>query len=273
MFTTHTIKYQPPMSKSILIVLVALVALITNAQGVALSDEAPTSWNNRVADPKSNQVIPSTKNNITIAASRQGGLCESNDDCDGGQTCTGIFSGSCSDPNAICICYSGSFFDSCSADEPCSGGDACAKNEAINLSYCVPCDKLKEQEGVTVVGENPCEEKSGVCIDAKLLSHLPSDELVFNHNRRAAVLCDANGSCATPGHMLTYKNKPMMMSTYCKLIDTPCSKRVMSVNSPRMKRALRIPSRTHELVFTPLSAQYGSVVEESVLSALVHMGI
>lgn len=111
-----------------------------------------------------------------------------------------------------------------------------------------------------------------VCIDANALSHLSSDELVYKEHRRGAVLCDKNGSCATPGHMVMYNGSFMMMSSYCSHIGG-CAKRVMNVNSPRHRRALKIDSRTDGLQYTSLAARYATVAEEHVLKTLLRVGV
>lgn len=115
-------------------------------------------------------------------------------------------------------------------------------------------------------------EENEVCIDASALEHLSSDELVYKEHRRSAVLCDINGSCATPGHMVTYKTKFMMMSSYCSQIGG-CTKRVMSVNSPRHRRALKIASQTNDLEYTSLAAKYVTAAEEHVLKTLLRVGL
>lgn len=49
----------------------------------------------------------------------------------------------------------------------------------------------------------------------ELLKMLDVSELVFAQNRCASVLCDGNGSCAMPGHMIVYNGVPMSMLMYC----------------------------------------------------------
>lgn len=127
-----------------------------------------------------------------------------------------------------------------------------------------------------VVGDEDDAEASEsdepICIDANALTHLSSDELVYKEHRRGAVLCDKNGSCATPGHMVAYNGKFMMMSSYCTH-SGGCAKRVMNVNSPRHRRALKIPSRTDGLHYTSLAARYATVAEEHVLKTLLRVGV
>lgn len=110
-----------------------------------------------------------------------------------------------------------------------------------------------------------------VCIDASLLTHLDASQLIFGAHRRASVLCDGHGSCATPGHMVQYAKSVMSMSTYCET-RAVCSKRVAWVNSPKFQRRLRIQSHTRGLSFTPLAARYETVLEERGLQLLVALG-
>lgn len=44
-----------------------------------------------------------------------------------------------------------------------------------------------------------------VCVDARVLSHLHTNGLVFRTNRRARLLCDSAGSCATAGHIMVFR--------------------------------------------------------------------
>lgn len=98
------------------------------------------------------------------------------------------------------------------------------------------------------------------------------EKLIYRSHRRASVLCDANTSCATAGHIVVFKEEAMMMSSYCTLAGG-CTKRLMHVNSPRMNRKLRLLTKTDGLQFTALASRYQSVVEERFLSTLVHMSM
>lgn len=122
-----------------------------------------------------------------------------------------------------------------------------------------------------------------VCVAADALAHLPVSQLVYGaQHRRASVLCDMHGSCATPGHMVTLYGRPMTMRTYC---DTAairasgatrgCVRRVMLVNSVRMggSRRIRVTSRTSGMQFTALAARYGTAMEERVLAGLIRLGV
>lgn len=116
------------------------------------------------------------------------------------------------------------------------------------------------------------ETDEPICIDAEALSHLPAHELVFDEHRRTAVLCDRNGSCATPGHVVVYQQRPMLMKSYCDMVAT-CKRTVKFVNSPKFKRALRISSRTDDLHYTALAARYETRAEELVLTTILRMGV
>lgn len=109
------------------------------------------------------------------------------------------------------------------------------------------------------------------CIDAEALQHLPSTHLVYATARRAVVLCDEQESCATSGHIVHWHAMPMMMRTYCEHFAT-CTRRIKHVNSPRMRRRLRIPSRTIGLEFTPLAARFATHLEEAFLRQVLSFG-
>ncbi|PXF39796.1 hypothetical protein BWQ96_10493 [Gracilariopsis chorda] len=84
-----------------------------------------------------------------------------------------------------------------------------------------------------------------VCIAAKSLRHLPENMLLYSKHIPARVLCDAQQSCATPGHIGLYNGRPMMMRTYCQLVQ--CCSAVMSVNSVRYQWRWRLDIHTHGL--------------------------
>lgn len=110
------------------------------------------------------------------------------------------------------------------------------------------------------------------CISMIHLVDIAQDDLVYKDSVRASVLCDRRNSCATPGHMVTYRRQPMMMATYCSKY-AKCSTRTAIVNSPRMRQALRISSHTEDLYFTALSARYETLFEEFLIQALIFVGI
>lgn len=97
--------------------------------------------------------------------------------------------------------------------------------------------------------------------------------MVFPVHRRAAVLCDRARNCATPAHIVVFDGAAMTMATYCRRQRVRCVRTVMMVNSPRMQRALRVPSRSHRLQFTALAAARLTRVEEWLLATAVALGV
>ncbi|PXF42540.1 hypothetical protein BWQ96_07702 [Gracilariopsis chorda] len=110
-----------------------------------------------------------------------------------------------------------------------------------------------------------------VCIAAKSLQHLPENMLLYSKHIPARVLCDAQQSCATPGHMVLYNGRPMMMRTYCQLVQ--CRSAVMPVNSVRYQWRWRLDSHTHGLSFLAFAARYQTRVEEHMLRTAVRVGL
>lgn len=235
---------------------------------------------------------------VTAVSSRLFQACETNTECKlSGETCQTplIGEGECVIPGT-CVCLTSDFnFVFCTSDDNCNG-TICAK-EATNNSYgvCLSCvdfvnlpdesrnalDDGGKCDNVSVDRVSPTPQMSedgtndtdamNVCVDAELLKHLPKQRLVFDTHFRAAVLCDRFGSCATPGHMVVYKGKPMMMRSYCQQVS--CQRRVKHVNSPSMARALRIRTPSPDLSITAFAASYQSTLEERVVSFLVRIGL
>lgn len=110
-----------------------------------------------------------------------------------------------------------------------------------------------------------------VCIDVQALHGFKRRELVFETHQQARVLCDKYGSCATPGHVVLFHGRGMMMRSYCDL--TSCEERVMMVNSPKYRRRLFVSSSTTGLQYTSLAARYETRGEEMLLTALIRVGI
>lgn len=117
----------------------------------------------------------------------------------------------------------------------------------------------------------PAASGGSTCIDANALMHMDPADLVFASHSWSNVLCDSNGSCATKGHMVTFKGKAMMMDTYCGLAT--CIERVMQVNSPKYRRGLRVDSKTEGLQYTAFAARYETNAEEAVMAAAVRVGL
>jgi len=110
-------------------------------------------------------------------------------------------------------------------------------------------------------------------VDARALEHLPPSELVFPKHKTSRVLCDMAGSCATPGQMVRYEGRGMMMKSYCALEGVVCEKQVMKVNSPKYGRAIRVPSKTEGLHYTAFAARYETRAEEALMATAVRVGL
>lgn len=127
-----------------------------------------------------------------------------------------------------------------------------------------------------------------VCVAARQLRHLPRSALLYARHRLATVLCDAHGSCATPGHIIVHAGVAQTMATYCRLrLPMParatageagrvdggggggCERRVMWVNSLKMRAQLRVPSDSPDMQFTAFAARFGTPVEEAILAMLL----
>lgn len=111
-----------------------------------------------------------------------------------------------------------------------------------------------------------------VCIDARVVDTLPKTQHVYEQHRIASVLCDIQGSCATPGHMVVFEGRAMSMATYCRAQAQACAKKVMHVNSPRYARALKLASNTKGLYFTAFAARHETMIEEIALRTVIHLG-
>lgn len=157
-------------------------------------------------------------------------------------------------------------------------------------------ESSSDDEGASS-GNNDDDGDEGVCMDARLLMHLSQEDLVYTRGKepRAVTLCDTRGSCATPGHMVTWHGKAMTMKTWCLHhasgggVDGEkeeegggCVRRVMKVNSPRVSGGgmmggrqwqRRVRTKTMDLEFTALAARYGTAVEEGLLRLLVRLGV
>lgn len=132
-------------------------------------------------------------------------------------------------------------------------------------------DSSPESEpSVSLEPEQTVTQDNEVCIDAQALQHMDRKDLVFEDHVWSRVLCDEMGSCATSGHMVIFRGKRMMMKTYCGMVS--CVHRVVQVNSPKQRRALRVDSNTEGLQFTAFAARYGSRAEEMALAAAIRVG-
>lgn len=184
---------------------------------------------------------------------------------------------SCQNSSKPCRCIPQSTI-ACSTSDECDPGERCIGFGADDVNYglCISCESTEFVLDLLPVetlddGGSRCSDT--VCVSVEFVSHLPADELVFKSHRRASVLCDANNSCATPGHLVEYNGIPMMMKTYCKeFANLGCSRRTMVVNSPRMKRGLRLLTNTPELKFTSMAAKHETFAEERALQVILNIG-
>lgn len=132
-------------------------------------------------------------------------------------------------------------------------------------------DVVAHGQGASQPG--PADEKeNNVCISVIELSrHVRREHFIFPEDTKASVLCDPQGSCATPGHMVMFRGRPMRMSSYCLFVS--CARRFMMVNSPKYKAKLSLPSSTNDLTYTGLAAKYDTVLEESILAVAIRLGM
>lgn len=177
--------------------------------------------------------------------------------------------------------------DTCKQSSDCSVGYRCGSVDSV--SVCVSCQADKDMvtfvddgkafcEAVTTSAEpevtgstSPSPSPAPPCIAVDALRQFKSSDLVFAQHIRTTVLCDVHGNCATPGHIVMHKLKPMMMKTYCGLSDIECRYKIKFVNSPRMKFGMRIPSNSNEFMYTALSARHESLIEEYILAAIIRV--
>lgn len=269
-----------------LFLLITLLALGSVASGQGLSGEEcqtnnVTCQGNRVCyefpEPISPQMPDECSANSTTCVCLSSDPCEDSDDCEQGERCVEGSIGNLS--QAVCL--------SCSADlDRAEGVDW--KFVDDNPSTC-PSESPVVEEDDEEEGDGDEEEDDGddeneeddaeddddedpVCISVDALAGYSREELVYESHRRAGVLCDQFGNCATPGHMVVYHERAMMMRTYCQQPGLSCVRRVKLVNSPRMKRALRVPSKSANLKFLAFAARMQSRSEEVILSQLVRFG-
>lgn len=127
---------------------------------------------------------------------------------------------------------------------------------------------------------NEPEETPGdgdaVCIAEATLERagIPAAQRVYARARRAAVLCDAAANCATATHIVCFHGAPMTMRAYCALhVEGGCARRITRVNSPRMRKGLRVAAARHGLELTAFAARFGTRAEEWALAVLVMAGL
>lgn len=219
--------------------------------------------------------------------------CSVTDECAGQRACVSIVG----DLLVICqahetACWCGPPVDPyCTSDEDCTLGEKCLQEIGI-ADVCVSKLALAkgsehvasiepdvEQETAPVSHPNSNSSgkrevpfsNEGVCVDATALNHLDRQELVFRDHILTFVLCDKAGSCATPGHLVEWNGKGMMMKTYCSIIGG-CAQKKMLVNSPAWKPKIKIASKTDGLFYTAFAAKHTTRFEEMVLSTVLLIG-
>lgn len=114
-------------------------------------------------------------------------------------------------------------------------------------------------------------ENIAVCIGLHHLQHMKKQQLVFEHHRMAMVLCDGQGSCATPPHVVVWMGNALTMREYCAKVSA-CTSAEMLVNSPRWTAGVRVASHTNGLRFTALAARWETLVEREFLRVAVRFG-
>lgn len=230
--------------------------------------------------PPTSTILPTETPNSLGAGSLE--LCDLNDICAPGRICgsfdtltaTALNMSTCSFSEP-CYCYaSDALHRFCESSSNCLDGDRCMKEEARGASVCVSCNGAADDLGFDLAaiddGAGHCPDE--VCIATSLLSSFSDEDLVFKSHFRANVLCDLDENCATAGHILIYKGEVMMMRSYCERKEISCKKRIMAVNSPRMRVGLRVATRSKDLEFTALAARLESKFEEVLLRHLIHLG-
>lgn len=140
-----------------------------------------------------------------------------------------------------------------------------------NGSQSTPPNSSEENAEVNSATPEQSQETSEVCVDDEALSTLSQQEKVYKKARLASVLCDENGSCATAGHIIIWNGVMMTMKSYCRQFGV-CHRQVKWVNSPRMKKGLRLVSRTHRLQYTAFAARYETTMESLILFLLLQLG-
>ena len=188
-----------------------------------------------------------------------------------------------------CFCL---HFKRCTRSSDCPEGEICGVNLGRAISpapYCfsellrstglfvtVEEEPSLIQDGSDLVSQEPDPSSAtdpirrDVCIAAHHLHHLPREGLLFASHHISAVLCDSWDNCATRGHIVKYKNTPMMMMSYCAIVE--CTEKLMPVNAPAGFGTV-VESRRADLQFTALSARYETRLEEIFLSHVLRSHI
>lgn len=178
-------------------------------------------------------------------------------------------------------------FQACNVTKDCAANHRCFEYEIYHINstttyqnVCGSCTtQLRHFNGSLTVlrplddGAPNCPlPEEGACIAADALRHVPVEQLVYRPHRRAAVLCDEEGNCATPGHMVVYKGEAMMMKSYCEVSQQRCVKTVTFVNSPKITARVPLDSYSPHLRYTPFASRYEHRLEERLLSVIIRLG-
>ncbi|KAI0558805.1 hypothetical protein FGB62_185g02 [Gracilaria domingensis] len=237
---------------------------------------------NMLIDEAGVQPVPALAgDNEPSISGLNGDVCFSNSDCRGSRECLGLELTEfvpCSSRFLSCVCFDFTRIF-CVTDDDCDDGEGCQQvggrngclSKRIDFTQITQLLNGDRPVDLSSLASGATETEEGVCIALHSLQHLRQDELLYEKPRLAKVLCDSSNSCATPGHMVSYNEEVMMMKTYCE--RRGCTRKVMYVNSPRFRRALRIDSNTNSLSFTAVASRYELVAEERILSLGVRLGL
>lgn len=236
----------------------------------------------------------------TDGAVLAGEPCKTSYDCKGKRFCLSPLGFKiCRSSESGCKCFLSDASLECDVGDCLNDGEGCFERNGNQTNICYSCQAGQGEEGfgtkdldcaspspsprpsltsspsVSPESSKPTSSPgdSPVCIAANMLTGVQRSDLVYAEHKRAQVLCDENGSCATDGHMVLYRGVAMMMATYCDLDAVNCRREATVVNSPRMRRGLRIASRTTGLEFTAFAARFVSKLEERALRGLVRFGL
>lgn len=249
----------------------------------------------------SEQAIHSREDVYAIGGALGLQACVRRTDCAGDRDCILVVGGQIDFCAGRADCFCGYAADpDCDKNgkdgRKCYDGEICVEIDKGNVTRCGAGCRVLDDPGlipINVTAEIPClspsptpsevysspeetppepsAESEGVCVDVRMLEHFHQSELVFDRHKWARVLCDANDSCATAGHMVWFQGKAMMMRTYCAV--TGCEERHMYVNSPRYRRGMLVKTNTEGLHITAFAARYATHIEEVFLSAAIHTGL
>lgn len=218
----------------------------------------------------------------------------------------------CSSSSTLCACNYSNGDRRCITSANCLFGDRCMNTTLATYSFCLSCnfseliterfpdsyskvdldvdtckglvpdESNSTNTNMTNVpdgtngnmsnGSTSSNDTSSVCIAVSSLGDLDSSLMVYPTHRQSHVLCDKFENCATPGHMVEFKGRPMMMKTYCELLGQ-CHRQIKFVNSIRMKRGFRLPSKSSDMQFTAHAARYETRLEEMILRKVIVYGI